>query len=115
MYSESTDTGLIDYSYVSYVNSEIKYSDSIFFENIVDDTEEYDEFTIDDIIENLPKTIDNRYNLNIIYNHILHKWKVGYFSEFDSLYVIYDYNLHEALVKLNNEIKNEQDQRNQDL
>ncbi len=105
---ESTDTGFDDYSYVSYVNSEIKYSDSIFFENIVDNIEEYDELTIDDIIENIPKTINEKYDLNIIYDRILNKWKVGYFYRSKFLHVIFDYDLHTALIKLNNEIKDEE-------
>lgn len=91
----------------TYVNN-YQINDSYLYSDDVIDNEDLYESTIDDIIENLPKTINEKYDLNIIYDRILNKWKVGYYFNSEFLHIIFDYDLHNALIKLNNEIENEE-------
>ena len=109
MYDVISYTGeLINFSEYSYTNvNHFNINDTYLFEEDVIDENDFIDSTIEDILDLLPKELHQSYILNMKYDKEFNRWKVGYSYEGNDHYIYdeFEKDLHKALIKLYNRIK----------
>lgn len=100
------------FSEISYTNvNNYNSNDTQLFESEVINEDNLEDSTIEDILELLPLKFQKMYSLNMMWDIIFERWIVGYSFEVNNNYIYseFDKNLHTALIKLYNKIKDIKD------
>lgn len=109
MYDIVSYTGEIpNFDVISYTNvNKFNENDNYLFESDVINENNLDDSSIEDILELLPTKIQTIYSLNMMWDNLFERWVVGYSFEINNNYIYseFDKDLHKALIKLYNKIK----------